>query len=453
MARANGEGTIYETIQKIKRKFDNTKMCKICSECKNRSYCNNRTGYIKCDKCLNCTSKDCDRFYIYKKSFAQISTKEGRKTVGAGKTKKEASNKKALEEEKLEKQKNIKEGNCSLVDTMKKNNTEKHNLKLISDSTYIRNNETIKSIEKHPSSYKKMIDLTEDNIKEIIAYFVSLNKSQSQLQKIYDQISGAFNYCKLDTIEDIKRNSFVSNVTPKDVTAFTVDEEKQLLEYINKNEHILVSPKSKIDSITVKNLIKFNLATGMRIGEICALNKDEDIDRENKKVLVHKTITKSSENKFVIGNQTKTGRKTKQARKKDIRYIPFSVLFDENQFTAILDEQCKISSSNPNNSLNLLFCTKEGQIITHTAFNNIFKRICRSAGIKLNLIEGCNTHMMKHTGVTRMIENGIRIEVISKLVGTTVEVLRKTYAHILDDFVENEIEKSIKNRNSTLSLM
>ena len=29
MARANGEGTIYETIQKIKRKFDNTKMCKI----------------------------------------------------------------------------------------------------------------------------------------------------------------------------------------------------------------------------------------------------------------------------------------------------------------------------------------------------------------------------------------------------------------------------------------
>ena len=77
----------------------------------------------------------------------------------------------------------------------------------------------------------------------------------------------------------------------------------------------------------------------------------------------------------------------------------------------------------------------------------------RSAGIKLNLIEGCNTHMMKHTGVTRMIENGIRIEVISKLVGTTVEVLRKTYAHILDDFVENEIEKSIKNRNSTLSLM
>ena len=59
---------------------------------------------------------------------------------------------------------------------------------------------------------------------------------------------------------------------------------------------------------------------------------------------------------------------------------------------------------------------------------------------------------MKHTCVTRMIENDIRIDVISKIVGTSVEVLRKTYAHILDDFIENEIEKSIKTRSKELSL-
>ena len=51
-----------------------------------------------------------------------------------------------------------------------------------------------------------------------------------------------------------------------------------------------------------------------------------------------------------------------------------------------------------------------------------------------------------------MIENDIRIDVISKIVGTSVEVLRKTYAHILDDFIENEIEKSIKTRSKELSL-
>lgn len=60
--------------------------------------------------------------------------------------------------------------------------------------------------------------------------------------------------------------------------------------------------------------------------------------------------------------------------------------------------------------------------------------------------------MTKHTAVTRMFENGIRLEVISVIVGTSVEVLRKTYTHIFDDFIEEEIKKSIEKRDSSLSL-
>lgn len=454
MARGNGEGTVYETVQKSKKEFDNSKMCKICKECKDRSFCNNRQGWLKCDKCKECKGdKDCDRFYIYKRTFAQISTEDGRKTLGNAKTKKEANQKKAEKQEELDKLKNIKNGNCSLLETMNKNVEEKYALGLIIDNTYVRHCDTIKSIARHPYSNKSMINLSDDDVKEIISFFVKQNASQSQLEKVYDQINGAFNYCHLDTIEEIKRNTFVSNIEPKDVTAFTVEEEKKLLDYINEHEDTLVNEnKSKIDSKTVKNLIKFNLATACRIGEVCALDKDKDIDRTNKKVIIHTTLTKNKDRDVVIGNQTKTARKSKKAKKKDCRFIPFAVLFDENDFMAVLDEQYKISSSNPNNSLNLLFCTKNGNLITHNMFNSIFKRICRQAGIKLELAEGCNNHMMKHTGVTRMIENDIRIEVISTLVGTSVEVLRKTYAHILDDFIEREIEKSIAKRSKNLSL-
>lgn len=246
---------------------------------------------------------------------------------------------------------------------------------------------------------------------------------------------------------------FICNVEPEEVIAFTEEEEEKLLNYINNNEDKLVSSnKSKIDAKTVKNIIKFGLATGMRIGEICSLNKDESINKDLKKVIVKTTLTKDLDNKIIIGKNTKTGRKKRQSRKKDIRYIPFGVLFNESEFIKILDEQYKVASSISNNSSNLLFCTQNGNFISHSSFNAIFKRICRQAGIKLELIDGCNTHMMKHTAVTRMIENGIRIEVISVIVGTSVEVLRKTYAHILDDFIESEIEKSIKNRNSKLSL-
>ena len=102
MARGNGEGSIYDTIQKIKKDFDNTNMCKICSECEDRSFCNNRQGWIKCDKCKNCKGdKTCDRFYIYKKTFAQIATKNGRITVGNGKNKKEVNEKKENKELEL----------------------------------------------------------------------------------------------------------------------------------------------------------------------------------------------------------------------------------------------------------------------------------------------------------------------------------------------------------------
>ena len=55
--------------------------------------------------------------------------------------------------------------------------------------------------------------------------------------------------------------------------------------------------------------------------------------------------------------------------------------------------------------------------------------------------------MCKHTAVSRMIELGINIRVISKIVGTSVEELDKTYAHILDEFIETEIEKSKKVSN------
>lgn len=453
MSRGNGEGTIYETIQKIKKDFDNSNMCKICSECEDRSLCNQRKDWIKCDKCKKCEGKDCDRFYIYKKTFAQISTKSGRKTLGSGKTKKEVNIKKDIQQEKLKLLENIKHGNLTLEETMKENEKQKLKNNIIIENSYNRNLETINTICSHRISQMKMSEITEEDIKEALSFFVCNNTSQSQLEKNYDEMKGAFKLCNLSTMDNIKRNSLQSNVEPNEVIAFSLDEEKQLLKYINENEYKLVdNKKSKIDAKTVKNIIKLGLATGMRIGEICSLNKDENINKDLKKVIVKTTLTKNIKNEIVIGKSTKTGRKKKMAGKKDVRYVPFGVLFDENDFVSIIEEQYNVASSIENNKNNLLFCTINGGLINHSSFNAIFKRVCRQAEIKLNLQDGCNTHMMKHTAVTRMIENGIRIEVISVIVGTSVEVLRKTYAHILDDFVEDEIEKSIRNRNSNLSL-
>ena len=75
----NGTGTVSSSPQKILKKKYDTKMCKICSECEDRSICDNRVGTKKCKKCLECNGKDCDRFYVYAPHTALSSTKGGKK--------------------------------------------------------------------------------------------------------------------------------------------------------------------------------------------------------------------------------------------------------------------------------------------------------------------------------------------------------------------------------------
>lgn len=54
----NGTGTVAETPQKIDRKKNRKKqMCKICSECTDRSICDYRVGTKKCEKCSACLDK------------------------------------------------------------------------------------------------------------------------------------------------------------------------------------------------------------------------------------------------------------------------------------------------------------------------------------------------------------------------------------------------------------
>lgn len=381
MARGNGEGSIYDTVQKVKKDFDNTKMCSICSNCQDRSLCNDRKGWEKCDRCAKCTgSKSCDRFYIYKRTFAQIYTIEGKKTVASAKTKKEANIKKEEKEKEIKRQQRIHLGDLTLKEVMEEVEKIKLENKQIKENTYVRNLETIKKITSHYVANLKIKDITLDDMRSLFLYFVNSDSSQSELDKIYDEVHAAFTLCKLDTMDEIKRNTYISHRPKKDVIAFTVEEEKKLLNYINDHSNKLItSSRCKLDYTTMKNIIKIALATGMRIGEICSLNKDKNIDMDRKDFTVKTTLTRNLKGKTIIGTGTKNELKKKKVGKTDERHIPFGVLFDEQQILNIINEQYKIASNIPNNTNNLLFCTIEGELISHTSVGTIFKKICSSA--------------------------------------------------------------------------
>lgn len=455
--RANGEGSIYSTVQKIKKEFDNLHMCETCKNCTDRIACNNRQGYDKCEICKNCKEdclQYCDRFRCYQRTVAQIYENNERHTVGTGKTKREANNKKA---EKIKSGKIVNKNNITLSPAMKNFVQDKLKYGLIGQNTYIRSLEIISAIERTMLELKieKTVvqKLTERNIKDIIISFV--NYSQSQMEKVYDLLNGTIKYLyendkiSNNIMKNIKRNTFISNVDKKNVEAFSIEETRKIIKYVNEHENSLVKEIGcSYDCKTIKNFIKLAFATSMRCGELGSIDIEKDIDLNLKRFIVSTTLTKDEQKNIIIGTYTKTGRKQRQAGSTDKRIVPFGIIFDENEVSEIVIEQVKHAKDNLNNKDNLLFTKKDGSYINHGEITSIFKKICRRIGVKLDLQTGCAIHMTKHTGVSRMIENGMDIYVISKIVGTTVEVLQKTYAHILDNFIERELEKSKNNREN-----
>lgn len=446
--RANGEGTIYTTVQKVKRKkFDTKGECAICSKCTERTACNNRQGYIKCQKCKDCKEeclKYCDRFYCQKISVAQITVNGEQKTVGSDKVQKKATEKKNKAISKIQNGTYLNKSDITVVQIATDIQEEKLNNGDINENTYGRNLETIEYIKKVLGTNLKIQKATVENIKELLRKKKDAGNSQSDINKLYNIINATFRKAVLDKIileADNPMNFIsvpVSNKSKKEIIAFEIHEQTKLLKYIEENA-IITDSKSMYDSDTVKNIIRLALMIGARCGELGAINIIESIDWEQEIIVIGTTLTKNKNRQVVLGNTTKTGRRNIKSNKCTKRFIPFDV-FDKEQLIDVLEEQMEIAKSNSKNTQNLLFCRNDGSYIKPSQINNIFKRVCREAGVKLNLVQGCNFHMTKHTFVTRCIEAGMQLITISKLVGTSVRELEKTYAHVLDKFIEGELK-------------
>lgn len=454
--RANGEGSIFSTIQKVKRKkFDTRGECAICKDCIDRSPCNNRTGHIKCEKCKNCKEeclKYCDRFYCQKLHIAQISVKGKKKTVGSDTIQKNATEKKNEAIAKIQNGTYLDKSSITLFQIAVDIQEEKLKNGDINENTYGRNLESIEYIKKILGEEIKIQKVTIEDIKQLLRSKREEGKSQSDINKLYNVVNASFRQAVLDKIITVADNPMnyidmpISKKIKKDVIAFEIDEQAKLLQYINTHT-IITDKKSAYDNTTVKNLIRIAFLIGARCGEIGALDYTKHIDWKLERVIIERTLTKNKDRRIVMGETTKTGRRNIKANKQAIRFIPFDV-FDKEQLIDILEEQSVIAENNPNNKENLLFCKKDGTYIIPSQINQIFKRVCREAEVKQNLITGCNTHMTKHTFVTRAIEADMSLLTISKLVGTSVRELEKTYAHVLDKFMKEELEGLRKHLNN-----
>lgn len=159
---------------------------------------------------------------------------------------------------------------------------------------------------------------------------------------------------------------------------------------------------TSINNNDLRDLILFDLNTGLRFGEVASLEWNQ-INFENKLLILSNRdfITKSKKIRAVPLNQTAFG---------------------------ILEKRKENSSSN-------IIFTYRGTKLNENTFSWTMKKQIKKAGININL----NFHSLRHTFASRLVQKGVSIYIVSKLLGHADIKTTQIYAHLRAEDLQNSV--------------
>lgn len=203
----------------------------------------------------------------------------------------------------------------------------------------------------------------------------------------------------------------------------------------------------KYDTIYCKYypLIAFMLGTGCRISETIGLTWD-DIDLNKKTVSINHQILYK---KVPEDNKIKYYASAPKNRTNRIIPLQKEILHIMAQYKK---ETFFISKSNSDYEIdgysNFVFLNSCMKVYTPNNITRILHSI-RDAYNKDkcednddNLLPDFSAHTFRHTFCTRMAENGMDVKVLQEIMGhKTIAVTMQVYNHVLEDRVQNEIER------------
>ena len=192
---------------------------------------------------------------------------------------------------------------------------------------------------------------------------------------------------------------------------FPPQEKIKKIQTFSKEEQALLTQYLYLH-LTPKNLgILFSLHTGLRIGELCALQW-KHIDLNQKTVTVCRTLQRV----FTREEDGTSGTKimiTSPKTKHSVRMIPLSSLL-----IPVLQRM------NPNNPEAYLL-TGTNKPTEPRTYRDYYNRLLKKAGISQ-----INFHGLRHTFATRLIENGADYKTVSELLGhASVNITLNLYVH------------------------
>ncbi len=321
----------------------------------------------------------------------------------------------------------IEKNNETFIDILKSYVEQKHNDGITSDRSYGRELSTIKQIEMTCDNFinKPIQKITVENIekskKNIRKYSNAvISKIWILINKTF-QIATARRKIPYNIMLDETLRKPISERAEKKIEALTVKEEQKLINILTTKEA----------NHKYSNIILLQLYTGMRIGEVLALSKD-CIDLKSNTLTVYRTLTQDDSFHVIMGEHTKTFKKL-TGIDKGKRTFPMN--------DKVLKIIKQILNSKIDNINGLLFWDyRKDFYITPCEINSFLKRINEKYQITASSI---HSHRLRHTFITRCVENGINQKVIQNLVGHVKgsTITSDVYTSVSDDFMIKELQK------------
>lgn len=158
----------------------------------------------------------------------------------------------------------------------------------------------------------------------------------------------------------------------------------------------------------------FLLNTGLREGEVCALDKN-DIDFENKLIRVTKGINTKTV-KRPDGSNAYSLEVTTPKTKNSVRYVPLDG--EAEKYAEMILQRFPKGER-------FIYNATNKNVRPDTLYKQ-FNSILNHAGL-----EGqCGLHTLGHTFVSALFEHGVDIYTIAEIIGDTVDTVVKTYLHL-----------------------
>lgn len=182
----------------------------------------------------------------------------------------------------------------------------------------------------------------------------------------------------------------------------------------------------------VKAIVQFQIANGMRIGELLAI-KSDNISYEDKTLDIDGTInwvTDKETGAFGVKETTKTS--------KSYRTIGLTSQSINLLKTLILDNKKENQWNEDFIDRGYVFTNTAGSPIDLNKINNIIKEATEISSIKKRV----TTHTLRHTHISTLAQLGINLKAIQERVGhsdykTTLEI----YTHVTDQMAKDMMNK------------